>query len=127
MRQFRQKVHRDLPPTTLWGYNGSWPGSTIEAQTGQPIQINWVSKLPKMHLLPIDYSIHGAEATLPAVRMWRIFMVLVFCPMTMVIRRLGSPPAANTDLSSIRAHRPIQTASLRQLCGITITAWGLPG
>src|SRR5271170_7542796 len=21
---------RDLPPTTLWGYNGSWPGPTIE-------------------------------------------------------------------------------------------------
>src|SRR5580693_9211099 len=30
MRQFRQKVHRDLPPTTLWGYNGAWPGPTIE-------------------------------------------------------------------------------------------------
>src|SRR5271168_376624 len=68
MVQFQQKVHRDLPPTTVWGYNGSWPGPTIEAQSGQPLSINWVSKLPQTHLLPIDHSIHGAESSLPAVR-----------------------------------------------------------
>jgi spore coat protein A len=68
MRQFQQKVHRDLPPTPVWGYNGTWPGPTIEAQSGQPLKINWVSKLPTTHLLPIDHSIHGAESTLPAVR-----------------------------------------------------------
>jgi len=68
MLQFQQKVHRDLPPTTLWGYNGSWPGPTIEAQSGQPLNINWVSRLPTSHLLPIDHSIHGAESSLPAVR-----------------------------------------------------------
>ncbi len=68
MRQFQQKVHRDLPPTTVWGYNGSWPGPTIEAQSGQPLSVNWTSKLPTTHLLPIDHSIHGAEASLPAVR-----------------------------------------------------------
>jgi spore coat protein A len=68
MLQFQQKVHRDLPPTTVWGYNGSWPGPTIEAQSGRPLNINWISKLPATHLLPIDHSIHGAEATLPLVR-----------------------------------------------------------
>jgi spore coat protein A len=68
MRQFKSKVHRDLPPTTLWGYNGSWPGPTIEAQSGQALNINWVSKLPDAHLLPIDHSIHGADASLPSVR-----------------------------------------------------------
>ena len=68
IRQFRQKVHRDLPPTTLWGYNGSWPGPTIEARSDEPINIRWVSKLPSTHLLPVDHSIHGAEASLPAVR-----------------------------------------------------------
>jgi spore coat protein A len=68
MRQFRQKVHRDLPPTTLWGYNGSWPGPTIEAQSGHPLSVNWTSKLPPTHLLPIDHSIHGAESSIPAVR-----------------------------------------------------------
>ncbi|NYF78997.1 multicopper oxidase family protein [Granulicella arctica] len=68
MRQFQHRVHRDLPPTTLWGYNSSWPGPTIEAQSGQSLNINWVSKLPTTHLLPIDHSIHGAEASLPPVR-----------------------------------------------------------
>lgn len=68
MLQFQQKLHRDLPATTVWGYNGSWPGPTIEAQSGVPVNINWVSKLPTAHLLPIDHSIHGAEATLPQVR-----------------------------------------------------------
>jgi spore coat protein A len=68
MLQFQQKAHRDLPPTTVWGYNGSWPGPTIEAQSGRTLNINWVSKLPITHLLPIDHSIHGAESTIPQVR-----------------------------------------------------------
>jgi spore coat protein A, manganese oxidase len=68
MLQFQQKLHRDLPATTVWGYNGTWPGPTIEAQSGVPVNINWVSKLPTTHLLPIDHSIHGAESTLPQVR-----------------------------------------------------------
>ena len=68
MKQFQQKVHRDLAPTTVWGYNGTWPGPTIEAQSGEPLSINWTSALPTTHLLPIDHSIHGAEASLPAVR-----------------------------------------------------------
>ena len=68
MLQFQQKLHRDLPATTVWGYNGAWPGPTIEAQSGVPVNINWISKLPTTHLLPIDHSIHGAESTLPQVR-----------------------------------------------------------
>jgi spore coat protein A, manganese oxidase len=68
MRQFKRKVHRDLPASTLWGYNGSWPGPTIEAQSGKALKVDWISKLPKTHLLPIDHSIHGAESSLPEVR-----------------------------------------------------------
>jgi spore coat protein A len=68
MSEFQQKVHRDLPPTTVWGYNGTWPGPTIEARVGEPIRVKWTNKLPSRHLLPIDHSIHGAETSLPAVR-----------------------------------------------------------
>jgi spore coat protein A len=68
MRAFQRKVHRDLPPTKLWGYNGSWPGPTIEARKGHPLSIRWVNHLPAKHFLPIDTSIHGAEASLPEVR-----------------------------------------------------------
>ena len=67
MSQFTQKLHRDLPPTMVWGYNGSYPGPTIEARTGQPISVKWVNNLPTQHLLPIDPTLHGANGT-PAVR-----------------------------------------------------------
>ena len=68
MHAFQKKVHRDLPPTKLWGYNGSWPGPTIETRKGRPLQVRWINKLPNKHFLPIDTSIHGAEASLPEVR-----------------------------------------------------------
>ncbi|HEX3940510.1 MAG TPA: multicopper oxidase [Acidobacteriaceae bacterium] len=68
MRQFRRKLHRDLPPTTLWGYNGFSPGPTIETRRGVPIEVRWSNHLPAKHLLPIDFTIHGAEASLPQVR-----------------------------------------------------------
>jgi spore coat protein A len=68
MRQFQMKVHRDLPPTTLWGYEGACPGPTIEAFSGKPILVEWANELPARHLLPIDHTLHGAEADKPEVR-----------------------------------------------------------
>ena len=62
------KLHRDLPPTPMWGFNGSVPGPTIEAKSNQPIQIEWANRLPREHFLPIDHSLHGAEADKPEVR-----------------------------------------------------------
>jgi spore coat protein A, manganese oxidase len=68
IREFRQKIHRDLPPTRLWGYNSAWPGPTIEARTGQPFSVRWINELPKKHFLPIDTTIHGSEEGVPEVR-----------------------------------------------------------
>ena len=68
MREFRQKVHRDLPPTRLWGYNGMWPGPTLEVRRGQPLSVKWSNELPVKHFLPIDTTIHGSDETLPQVR-----------------------------------------------------------
>ncbi|KJV26404.1 bilirubin oxidase [Luteibacter yeojuensis] len=62
------KLHRDLPPTELWTYNGSYPGPTIEARTGQAIDIAWANALPTNHFLPVDHNICGAEADKPIVR-----------------------------------------------------------
>ena len=67
-RGIRHKVHRDLPPTSLWGYNSMWPGPTLEVQKGQPLSVRWKNELPTKHFLPIDTTIHGAEASLPKVR-----------------------------------------------------------
>ena len=68
MRQLTQKLHRDLPPTRLWGYNGLYPGPTFEVRSGSPISVQWQSDLPSHHFLPIDHTIHGAESTVPDVR-----------------------------------------------------------
>jgi spore coat protein A len=59
LREVEQELHRDLPPTTVWGYDGQYPGPTIEAQQGEPIYVRWQNKLPDDHLLPVDTTIHG--------------------------------------------------------------------
>lgn len=68
MKQVRRRLHRDLPETTIWAYEGSWPGPMVEAQAGSPVYVWYRSELPDTHLLPIDHSIHGAEEWVPAVR-----------------------------------------------------------
>jgi len=68
MSPITQKLHRDLPPTPLWGCNGVYPGPTFETTRGTPIQVNWKNNLGATHLLPVDTTIHGAESDKPAVR-----------------------------------------------------------
>jgi spore coat protein A len=68
MRQFENKVHRDLKPTRFWGYASSSPGPAFETRSGQGLLVEWVNELPTTHFLPIDHSIHGAEADKPEVR-----------------------------------------------------------
>jgi spore coat protein A len=52
--------------TTVWGYNGSYPGPTILAKKNIPVQIFWRNNLVNSnnqflpHLLPIDTSIDWA-------------------------------------------------------------------
>lgn len=66
MEEFSQKMHRDLPPTRVWGYNRQVPGPTIEVNQGEPIEIKWDNQLPSRHILPVDRSIHDSD--LPEVR-----------------------------------------------------------
>jgi len=70
MTEFRRKVHPDLPPTTLWGYDGTWPGPTLETRSGRPVRVRWVNNLPNRHLLKnaCDTTIHGADMGEPHVR-----------------------------------------------------------
>ena len=68
MREFHQKLHRDLPPTKLWGYEGQYVGPTFEVRRGFPTAVTWLNELPDQHFLPIDHTVHGAEAGLPEVR-----------------------------------------------------------
>lgn len=68
MREFQAKIHRDLAPTTFWGYEGMSPGPTFEVRSGKPVTVEWVNNLPAKHLLAVDHAIHGAEDNIPDVR-----------------------------------------------------------
>jgi spore coat protein A, manganese oxidase len=68
MREFETQVHRDLKPTKMWGFGGTFPGPTFDLQNGEEVLVEWANELPQKHFLPIDHSIHGAESTLPEVR-----------------------------------------------------------
>jgi spore coat protein A, manganese oxidase len=68
MQQFETKIHRDLKPTRVWGYGGASPGPTFETRGGQGLLVEWANELPTSHFLPIDHTIHGAEADKPEVR-----------------------------------------------------------
>lgn len=73
MSQFRQDLGLQHPGTgqplltTVWGYNGSYPGPTIEARRNKTINILWKNELkdsnniPLQHFLPIDTAINFAR------------------------------------------------------------------
>jgi len=62
------KVHRDLQPTRFWSFGPSAPGPTFETRSAEPLLVEWVNALPTEHFLPVDHTIHGADADKPAVR-----------------------------------------------------------
>ena len=68
MREALVQVHRDLPPTRMWTYDGQMPGPTIEARAGQGLLVEWANELPARHFLPVDHGLHGAGADQPEVR-----------------------------------------------------------
>ncbi|MET7640138.1 multicopper oxidase domain-containing protein [Streptomyces sp. NPDC005438] len=45
MRQARVRLHRDLPHTRLWTYEGGHLGPTIEARRGRKLRIAWENEL----------------------------------------------------------------------------------
>ncbi len=80
MSQFKQDLGLGLKDaagkpvlTTVWGYNGQYPGPTILAKKDQPITVKWLNRLvdennqPLPHLLPVDRSIAWADPKTPGV------------------------------------------------------------
>ena len=45
LRAGTHRFHRELPKTPIWGYEGIFPGPTIEAERGQPVTITWRNEL----------------------------------------------------------------------------------
>ncbi|MFD1687509.1 multicopper oxidase family protein [Halobellus litoreus] len=67
MKQGIQELHPDLGQTRIWGYDGQYPGKTIEARRNERVKVKWINDLPDEHLLPVDDTIHGAAGN-PEVR-----------------------------------------------------------
>jgi spore coat protein A len=64
VQSFRQRLHRDLPPTLLWGYAGQFPGPTFDVRRGQRIFVRWRSELADPgFLIPqaFDPHLHGTH------------------------------------------------------------------
>ena len=72
-RSSQDRLHPNLSPTTLWGYNPAVPlgggaqhqrhlGGIIVAQRGKPIQITLTNTLPPKHILPVDTSANFPDA-----------------------------------------------------------------
>lgn len=57
MTRFEQQLHPDLPPTTVWGFGGRYPGPSFEARVGQRIYVKWINALPPgRHLLAAAFD-----------------------------------------------------------------------
>jgi spore coat protein A, manganese oxidase len=77
INQFRQDLGLKDPvsgqplATTVWGYNGTYPGPTILTQRDVPINVFWQNNLvdnagrPLPHLLPVDITLHWALEEVP--------------------------------------------------------------
>jgi spore coat protein A len=71
MQQFRQQLHSDLAPTTLWGYDGRYPGPLIEATIGQALRFRWTNEIAGgSFLIPgvFDPNLEGTNMGEPQVR-----------------------------------------------------------
>ncbi len=67
MMEGKHRFHKYFPLTTIWGYNGTYPGPTLEVPKDVRVKVKWVNKLPNNHFLPIDHTLHGTMDT-PDVR-----------------------------------------------------------
>ncbi|MTP77417.1 multicopper oxidase domain-containing protein [Turicibacter sanguinis] len=63
MKEAFHTFHSYFPKTKVWGYNGKYPGPTIEAFKDRITYIRWENKLPEKHILPYDYMLHGTIDT----------------------------------------------------------------
>src|SRR6201997_2612351 len=45
IRAGSHRFHHALPESAIWGYGGTVPGPTIEAEAGQPVTVAWRNEL----------------------------------------------------------------------------------
>nr|WP_306934149.1 O-aminophenol oxidase PhsA [Streptomyces luteogriseus] len=53
LRRAWVRLHPQLPPTLMWGYDGQVPGPTIEVRRGQRVRIAWTNRIPEDSEYPV--------------------------------------------------------------------------
>jgi FtsP/CotA-like multicopper oxidase with cupredoxin domain len=53
LRATNQRLHSELPPTPVWGYEGCFPGPTIEVRRGQRVRVEYINDLPAEAEFPV--------------------------------------------------------------------------
>src|SRR6266567_2688850 len=57
------RFHRDLPESAVWGYGGTVPGPTIEAEAGQPVTVAWRNELDGALPVVVTTAPEAADAS----------------------------------------------------------------
>ena len=57
------RFHRDLPESAVWGYGGTVPGPTIEAEAGQPVVVAWRNELAGVLPVVVTTAPEAADAS----------------------------------------------------------------
>ena len=60
IRAGEHRFHRDLPPSPIWGYDGTVPGPTIEMERGHHVTIDWLNEIDAP--LPVAVTIAPSHA-----------------------------------------------------------------
>src|SRR5690348_11115955 len=65
IREISDKLHRDLPPSRLFGYGATSAPVMFEARSNEGVLIDWINELPPKHFLPLDPPHPGMEDAPP--------------------------------------------------------------
>lgn len=65
IREIHSKLHRDLPPSRLFGYGPTSAPVLFEARSNDGVLIDWINDLPPKHFLPLDRRHPGMEHAPP--------------------------------------------------------------
>ncbi|HSZ28538.1 MAG TPA: multicopper oxidase domain-containing protein [Pseudonocardiaceae bacterium] len=57
MRTTQVQLHSQLPPTTVWAYDGHFPGPTFDIQSDQRLRVSWVNEIiGKMPVVDVNVA-----------------------------------------------------------------------
>lgn len=65
VRAIEASLHRDLPPSRLWGYGATSAPVLFEASSGQGVLIDWINELPPQHIFKLNPPRPGMENAPP--------------------------------------------------------------